>query len=92
MSDWQIGDLALCVSNGPNPIHWQSGSGGPVKGGVYQVADIDIDSDGTWLNFPEFPDDGFLSLGFRKIKPHTPDREDVETIRLLNTAKSPEPA
>lgn len=91
--DWQVGDLALCVAvkhsafNSPSsllsigrvytvarvgrPIHWAA-----------QERALGLDevraSRGDEYGFPE-------SL-FRKIRPHQPDEQDAETIRLLTGA------
>lgn len=90
--DWQPGDLALCVRDGKRT------KAGAVYV-VYRVADDctrcgcghflpygytpalwlegvgSIDSNGCepWA----------MAVRFRKIKPHQPDAEDAETIRLL---------
>lgn len=93
MSEWQPGDLALCVTGGRIsytpalvPVDW------PRKGRIYRVAKfgVRIFADGPdfalWLE--DGPDAGqgervWKALRFRKIRPHTPDAEDAETIALL---------
>jgi hypothetical protein len=86
--DWQPGDLALCVRDyrGPDsvPTEWS------VRvGGVYTVEVYDP-FNGGYLELVEDPDkfspDGAAwdADSFRKIRPHQPDAEDAETIRLLN--------
>ena len=89
--DWQVGDLALCVRGG-----FISGLGGleyPVGGRVYIVGAVVHD----WkfqtrktpgLQLVDGPPNRrgsriWAAFRFRKIHPHTPDAEDVETIRLL---------
>lgn len=86
MSDWQPGDLALCVNAARNPFseHDQLR-----RGAIYTVtAVIHIWGDSPALILAEARHDprdrGWESLRFRKICPHTPDAEDIETIRLLN--------
>jgi len=94
--DWQPGDLALCVAQGPDPEHWSGKAGGPRLGGVYVVERVEIEPfgdyfpAGLYLAFADFPD-SFFHEGFRKIRPHAPDAEDAETIRLLNGAPVREP-
>ncbi|WP_313437203.1 hypothetical protein [Novosphingobium sp.] len=72
--DWQVGDLALCVSNGPDPKHWMSKDGGPTIGSVHTVISID---QAVWLHFSEFPKSGFFCLGFRKIRPLTDEEREA---------------
>lgn len=86
--DWQPGDLALCLGH-PRPRDTVR------AGAIYIVIEV---FDGTYENGEEgvalalaevstpFPYTGFNAAYFRKIKPHTPDAEDRETIRLLNGA------
>lgn len=89
--DWQPGDLALCVSR---HTHYPTSV---VVGGAYVVAFVytravnaDTGEEGVSLDlkgvFPRDPD-GPFSLDcrrFRKLRPHIPDAEDVETLRLMN--------
>lgn len=87
--DWQPGDLALCMRDGP----WQYRSG-PPAGSVWTVESVIVgDKPGdphhghTGLFLAGIraagPTGAFHSSCFRKIRPHTPDAEDTETIRLL---------
>lgn len=94
MSDWQPGDLALCiksnwrvaVDNGHDDRGFR-----PRRGGIYQVHQVFVG--GGWLStwppgvvglvFRDAPMCGFNASGFRKIRPHAPDEEDEITIRLL---------
>lgn len=89
--DWQPGDLALCIKVGA----WSEMQrrplvdGGPSAGKTYRVSDV-VSEEGPCLYFGNpWPFDIFQADRFRKIRPHTPDVEDEETIRLL-TGK-PEP-
>ena len=97
--NWQVGDLALCVYDGP----WGSSHHArrvdaecPKKGSVNAVRALALCPRGDLaLQFVEYPSDvAFDARAFRKIAPHTPDEEDAETIRLLTgqpvTPKTPE--
>jgi hypothetical protein len=84
---WQAGDLALCV-------RWEAKDLPQiVVGGVYTVERLwtyyeEVDCKGLSFDFVEVPrpacNSSFDARCFRKIRPHTPDAEDAETIRLLN--------
>ena len=102
--DWQAGDLALCVDaspasdcGGPHPLR---------SGAVYTVDEIWIGGEfapnGRFNDWPvgepglRFDFDcnklgGWRPERFRKIRPHTADAEDVETIRLLTSVPVLEP-
>ena len=89
--DWQPGDLALCVNNTP----WEHEAEAFFLnlGGVYTVAACGVPAGGKrfCLAFREISRDGkrgnaYCASRFRKIRPHTPDAEDAETIRLLTGA------
>lgn len=92
--DWQVGDLALCVAKRTH------GKSTFAPGGIYTVSGVVA---GRFKGKPEvglkFDGDHVGADGkewirasrFRKIRPHTPDAEDVETIRLLNGAPVLEP-
>jgi hypothetical protein len=100
--DWQAGDLALCVRGG-----YISGPPGPspVAGAVYSVTGVTMEnfweSDGSdtedvALWFEDAPpnergDKCWWAGRFRKIRPHTPDAEDIETIALLTGKPVREP-
>lgn len=99
--DWRVGDLALCVCDDPCPIYPGS-EGGIVSGGVYTVAavmalkdvygreNIGLQLDRHNVTHPKTGAVGYHnSYRFRKIRPHTTDEEDRETIRLLNEKKEP---
>ena len=90
--DWRPGDLALCIKQGG----WvYSGSGRPntsttMRAGMFAtVRRVGMSSRGhLTLWFEGWPGerfmDGFGAIRFRKIRPHTPDHEDFETIHLLS--------
>lgn len=92
--DWQPGDLALCVYRPPQT--WFGAKPGrpePRKGGVYTVealivhpftGELGLVLEGHHSAHPSGP--AWCSRSYRKIRPHTPDAEDRETIRLLNGA------
>lgn len=92
--DWQVGDLALCIKQGA----WTVDGIGPSAGDIDTVTGVDVDPvDGTFLTLAKWPDKGpfrnwYFADRFRKIRPHQPDEEDVETIHLLNGAPVQEPA
>lgn len=87
--DWKVGDLALCIANALPPP-----KDVPSKllriGAVYTVASV------RWSHSEQCiaiglnevksrgPFGDWHASVFRKIHPHTPDAEDVETIHLLN--------
>ena len=84
MTDWQKGDLALCVYS----------LLGNHTGKIFTVREIIF---GKYrgargvlaLRFVDFDDPGhggaWHHAAFRRIPPHTPDAEDAETIRLLTS-------
>lgn len=91
-ADWQKGDLALCVSQGPHRSSSESPEGHaiPKPGGVYEVEAV--------LVHPFTSDLGLVLVGhhstnpagparhsrfYRKLRPHTPDAEDFEVIEQL---------
>ena len=89
--DWQVGDLALCVDDGPSAF----GESNLVRGRCYTVAALSPCYDGIpGLHLVEVISKspvGFDPPRFRKIRPHSPDAEDAETIRLLTGAPVREP-
>lgn len=88
MSDnWQAGDLALCVKRGaksPFQIHH-----------FYLVTEVITfgrcypDLLALRLAGIDSGDGGWCASCFRKVKPHAPDAEDSETIRLLTGTPEP---
>lgn len=84
MADWSPGDLALCV----NDKSWGHPKPVLVKhGGIYTVSSVAPCGLCIGLHFENvqlFHGPGHDARRFRKIRPHTPDAEDAETIALLN--------
>lgn len=94
--DWKPGDLALCVNaNWLEDSHGISFGDHLRPGAIYTVARVGLNEAerlALWLiEVPCEPEWGKRAIRFRKIKPHTPDEEDRETIRLLNSAPVKEP-
>lgn len=96
MSDWQVGDLALCVTT-KHPSFREASEVLRV-GAVYTVVRVGRPTAYIKGEFAlglreaipsRGPDYGFPQTMFRKIAPHTPDAEDAETIRLLNAQRVP---
>lgn len=85
MSDWQVGDLALCVKGGV----------ATVPGRIYTVTVIASSSIGLLLQFrelehrPTHSRDKSLAARFRKITPPAADEFDHETIALMNRVGEP---
>lgn len=101
MTDWQVNDLALCVSEGGTCPDCGRASNA-VVGGVYTVKEYGSrefsEGDLSYLLFAELPDEhregpcwtfGYDERCFRKIAPHEPDAEDAATIYELIYAPSP---
>lgn len=94
--DWQVGDLALRISSSAEWFDLElnmSCNEGPPPGSINRVINVCREREGIGLRFEEWPTFIFSALSFRKIRPHTPDEEDAETIALLTgtPARTPEP-
>jgi hypothetical protein len=98
--DWQPGDLALCVST-QNRLMADGAIAAAGKrlrrGALYTVASvlshsIGLGRPGMYLELTEQPGQSAGAWRFRKIRPHTEDEEDRETIRLMRGAPVREPA
>lgn len=102
MSDWQVGDLALCVVEMDDDYFRGSLDGRPIRGLTYTVSavapGVDIyGNPGTALKFQEIGRAaprwrGYNSQAFRKVTPPAADEFDRETIELMNRAPAKEPA
>ena len=97
MSDWQVGDLAVCVDARPNPRCGHRPS--PlVEGKVYRVAGIDpyperhalygMDT-GLFLRGMRSAANsgGFAASRFRKIRPDEHEACEPEFVQLLKRSK-----
>lgn len=88
-SDWESGDLALCV--GTHPMYPPAVQPGailtveyvwPGSSDVSNPSHVDTALD--FVGVERMPGDAsFWQGNFRKIHPHEPDEQDAETIRLL---------
>lgn len=85
--DWQPGDLALCLHTRRRREPTWGGLERLRSGAIYTVSRVGAGWGGTLLVFDEVRSDApygvFSAHRFRKIRPHTPDAEDAETIALL---------
>jgi hypothetical protein len=90
--DWQLGDLALCVESSDSSII-PVGSVNTVSGLVIGQRGVTKGCLGLLFAERSLPPQwrGFDARRHRKIRPHTPDAEDAETIRLLTGAPVKEP-
>lgn len=88
MSDWQAGDYALCIYDGPWDGEEETDAPGPRCGQIHEVEEVGVCGDGPladelglafapWNFF-------FVAECFRKVSPCEADAEDRETITLLN--------
>lgn len=98
MSDWAVGDLALCIKLSPWVLVWTCGketpATGPKPGSINRVSRIGREPlNGLVLWFEGWPQVGmaeaFDATRFRRIPPHTPDRNDFETIYELSRERVP---
>lgn len=100
MSEWQKGDLALCVDARPSGFADERGL--LVLGAIERVADVRITlKGGTALYFDRFPTTSFTPAGmprgwkasrFRKVTPPKADEFDREVIEAMTGAPVGEPA
>jgi hypothetical protein len=94
MSDWQVGDLALCVNN--DTIRYSIG-GGPrpdlVIGKAYRVRGIEIDHlfDGELCLLIAGAVRSASHARFRKIRPDAHERCEQEFTTLLKRITRKEP-
>ena len=98
--DWQPGDLALCVRDAEN-LRFVGYLNGPVaplrRGRIYTVTEVIAHNDRRYadcgsvgLRLEGHPD-YCNATRFRKIRPHTPDADDRETIALYTSTPVREP-
>lgn len=90
--DWQPGDLALCIKQGPwrFALTLQVNDGVPIRcGGIYRVRAIGHSVIASYpvLWFDEYPGNGihraFAHFCFRKVTPPEADEFDREVIDLM---------
>lgn len=89
MSDWQIGDLALCII-GDGWFGYQHGSIPsvyPEKNAVYRVETVKLRDTITFLYFAEIAGKGWNSAAFRKIRPDEHESCEPEFVTLLKRSK-----
>jgi hypothetical protein len=87
VSDWQVGDLALCVDG-----TWFDQCGlrfpGPKTGEVHSVTDVTVAPEGfTCIDLEGFGDLGMDARQFRKIRPDEHEDCEPEFVTLLNRIK-----
>jgi len=96
--NWQVGDLALCISHDGFYAEFSDGWRYPPIGSIRQVKRVILERKrtirrwfkpnicvlgGVWLVIEGCEGLNLHNSNFRKILPHAPDEEDAETIRLL---------
>lgn len=99
MSDWQVGDLALCVEEMGDDYFRGSLDGRPIRGMTYTVSAVALGVDiygcpGIALKFSEIGRiaprwRGYNSVAFRKVTPPEADEFDRETIALMSRQEQP---
>lgn len=95
MSDWQVGDLALCIKAGPRSISFRgAGQRLVVAGGVYAVEHAYVDPVVGWCLVLEGAHSSHITkawqaASFRKVTPPAADDFDRETIALMNRVGEP---
>lgn len=88
MSDWQVGDLALCLE-----IEMNTGTvpSGLRVGGVYTVAGVVCHRDQTGLVLEDYPSwhpsEAWCASSFRKILPDEQEACEPEFVTLLKRSK-----
>lgn len=82
MSDWRVGDLAVCTDG-----RWLSADLGPPTNWVGAVTKVTVRADRIGLSFAEFPDWLHDAKYFRKIRPDEHESCEPEFIELLNRSK-----
>lgn len=86
---WGVGDLALCIkTTGNHILHRQIGSGLLAMGGIYTVEAVIPFGIRLAGHYSSHRTGAWAHIWFRKIHPHVPDAEDVETIRLMKRRKA----
>lgn len=90
MTDWKVGDLAVCVDTLPRKVC--AGGDGCKKGRIYRVEAVVND----WLGNiglvlegrrSDHPTGGYLAIAFRKIRPDAHEDCEPEFVTLLKRSK-----
>lgn len=97
MSDWQVGDLALCVRTSSLMSGGYTSIGGNLlrQGAIYTVTAMSANENSGLLDLTlaevrsGTATGGFNSLRFRKVTPPAADEFDRETIELMNRVGGP---
>lgn len=87
MTDWQKGDLALCVSRIPKApvVGARLRDDDPRIGQILVVSRLGRDESwGLWIAFDDFEPHRYRSFRFRKVTPPKEDEFDREVIDLMN--------
>jgi hypothetical protein len=89
VSDWQAGDLAMCVIDGGwfGHIHGSLPSIFPEKNAVYRVVKVRPRDQITFLYFAEIDGKGWNAAAFRKIRPDEHEACEPEFVTLLKRSK-----
>ncbi len=93
MSDWQVGDLAVCVSKSGAWRHGGTGpfNSGPKAGHVCTVRAVGAWAKHTILWFNEWPGSGlgcsYGASSFRKIRPDSHEGNVEDWNLILETTK-----
>jgi len=91
MSEWQVGDLAVCVDAGPIRIGNRFNARPDlIEGHVYRVIALDC-AHPEWQNEPCLELEGVFFLAsvqrFRKIRPDEQEACEPEFVTLLRKSK-----
>lgn len=96
MSDWQVGDLAVCVDAGPSTFNGRLSNParyGLLEGRRYRVTGMIIRADSPWqgvhcllIDDPTFRL-GLASIRFRKILPDKHEACEEEFVTLLKRTR-----
>lgn len=98
MSDWQAGDLALCIGmmDEDGALDGRLTSWCPVIGAIYNVTQVYFGEEWTWLELGEDPErdgtHGWNSHYFRKVTPPEADAFDREVIAAMSGQPEQVPA
>ena len=95
MSDWQVGDLVVCVNAGPIAYPPSVADGLLAEGKIYRVIGYEVRGPKSkWPGMPclllaEFHGrpGGFAADRFRKIRPDDAEPCEVEFVELLKLSK-----